>query len=63
MEKWRRALKDADDWLADLNFGSPRQRVCNLILRMRSATHLERVSLFDREDMGSMLNLNFLLAD
>jgi CRP-like cAMP-binding protein len=57
MEKWHGALKDADDWLADLNFGSARQRVCNFILKMRSPTDLEAVTLFAREDMGSMLNL------
>jgi len=57
MEKWHRALKDADDWLADLNFGSARQRVCNFVLKMRSATDDQLVTLFSREDMGSMLNL------
>lgn len=57
MEKWHHALKDADDWLADLNFGSARQRVCNFVLKMRSATDGQVVTLFAREDMGSMLNL------
>lgn len=57
MEKWHRALKDADDWLADLNFGSARQRVCNFVLKMRSTTDPQVVTLFAREDMGSMLNL------
>ncbi|MCF8168951.1 MAG: Crp/Fnr family transcriptional regulator, partial [Rhodoferax sp.] len=27
MEKWSRNLKEADDWLADLNFGTARSRV------------------------------------
>ena len=33
MQKWQQTLKDADDWLADLNFGTARQRVSNLILK------------------------------
>ena len=35
MRKWQQALKDADDWLAELNFGTARQRVASLILKMR----------------------------
>ncbi len=37
MQKWQHALKDADDWLADLNFGTARQRVARLALKMRDA--------------------------
>ncbi len=57
MQKWQQTLKDADDWLADLNFGTARQRVCNFILKMRSPDDAARVTLFGRDDMGSMLNL------
>ena len=57
MQKWQHALKDADDWLADLNFGSARQRVSNLVLKMRSPNDGSRVTLFAREDMGAMLDL------
>ena len=57
LEKWHRSLKEADDWLADLNFGNARQRVAGLILKMR-AEHDATVShLFSREDMGAMLDL------
>jgi CRP/FNR family transcriptional regulator, anaerobic regulatory protein len=57
LEKWHRSLKEADDWLADLNFGNARQRVAGLILKMR-AEHDTTVShLFSREDMGAMLDL------
>jgi CRP-like cAMP-binding protein len=59
MQKWRQALKDADDWLADLNFGSARQRVAQLVLKMRSAQDAQLVTLFAREDMGAMLDLKF----
>ncbi len=57
MQKWHQCLKDADDWLADLSFGTARQRVCNLILKMRHPDDATSVTLFGREDMGSMLNL------
>lgn len=57
MEKWARTLKEADDWLADLNFGTARNRVCNFVLKMRSSTDAQYVTLFAREDMGAMLDL------
>jgi CRP-like cAMP-binding protein len=57
MQKWQQALKDADDWLADLNFGSARQRVVNLILKMRCPDDGQTTTLFAREDMGAMLDL------
>jgi CRP-like cAMP-binding protein len=57
MEKWQHALKEADDWLADLNFGTARQRVAHFVLKMRSAADAEIATLFAREDMGAMLDL------
>jgi len=57
MQKWQQALKDADDWLADLNFGTARQRVSNFILKMRSPADGRTVTLFARDDMGAMLDL------
>lgn len=57
MQKWQNALKDADDWLADLNFGTARQRVANFVLKMRSQTDGRTVTLFARDDMGAMMDL------
>lgn len=57
MQKWQQALKDADDWLAELNFGSARQRVAGLALKMRDSETPQHTSLFAREDMGAMLDL------
>jgi CRP-like cAMP-binding protein len=57
LERWHRSLKEADDWLADLNFGNARQRVAGLILKMRSTGDASVVSLFSREDMGAKLDL------
>jgi CRP-like cAMP-binding protein len=56
-DKWHDALKQADDWLADLNFGTARQRVAHFILKMRSPTDSQIATLFSREDMGAMLDL------
>jgi len=57
MSKWQSTLKDADDWLADLNFGTARQRVGNLVLKMRNHDNSDVSMLFSREDMGAMLDL------
>lgn len=57
LEKWHRSLKEADDWLAELNFGNARQRVAGLILKMRSDHDAALATLFSREDMGAMLDL------
>ena len=61
MSKWHHSLKEADTWLANLNFGNARQRLAGLILNM-SAHHASdggdaQVMLFSREDMGAMLDL------
>ena len=56
LEKWHRSLKEADDWLAELNFGNARQRVAGLILKMRGDSE-DTATLFSREDMGAMLDL------
>jgi len=57
LEKWHRNLKEADDWLADLNFGNARQRVAGLVLKMRAEHDAAVCTLFSREDMGAMLDL------
>lgn len=57
LERWHRSLKEADDWLAELNFGTARQRLAGLILKMRSDQAPEVSTLFSREDMGAMLDL------
>ncbi|MEY4980547.1 MAG: hypothetical protein RLZZ352_2817 [Pseudomonadota bacterium] len=57
LEKWHRSLKEADDWLAELNFGNARQRVAGLILKMRTEQDARVSQLFSREDMGAMLDL------
>lgn len=55
--KWHQSVKEADDWLAELNFGTARRRVANLLLKMRSYKESRLTTLFSREDMGAMLSL------
>lgn len=55
--KWQKALREADDWLAAINFGTARQRVCHLILKTRHTADPSIVTLFSREDMGAMTDL------
>jgi CRP-like cAMP-binding protein len=57
MEKWSVALKGADDWLVDINFGTARARVSNFVLKMRGEADADVVTLFAREDMGAMMDL------
>ena len=57
LQKWQQALREADDWLAAINFGVARQRVANFILKMRHATDPGVTTLFSREDMGAMMDL------
>ena len=57
MQKWACALKEADDWLIDINFGPARQRVNNFVLKMRGVVDEQTVTLFAREEMGTMMGL------
>lgn len=57
MEKWQSALKLADDWLAELNFGSARQRVLHFIRKMHAVSEDGTATLFGRDDMGAMMDL------
>jgi CRP-like cAMP-binding protein len=57
MEKWQHALRQADDWLAELNFGSARQRVSNFVRKMHEVSGDGTAVLFARDDMGAMMDL------
>jgi len=57
MEKWQSALKLADDWLAELNFGTARQRVQHFVRKMYDIAEDGTATLFAREDMGAMMDL------
>ena len=57
LNKWQKTLREADDWLAAINFGTTRQRVAHFIFKMRHSTDPTLSSLFSREDMGAMMDL------
>ena len=57
LQKWHGALREADDWLAAINFGTARQRVSQFVLKMRHTTDPSVTTLFSREDMGAMMDL------
>ena len=57
MEKWQNALKQADDWLAEINFGTAQQRVRNFVRKMHEVAQDGSVTLFGRDDMGAMMDL------
>ncbi len=54
MNRWERALEEADAWLTELSTGSARERVARLLLRLVNG---DQCSLFSREDMGAMLGI------
>lgn len=57
LQKWHDALRQADNWLAEINFGTARQRVRSLAQCMRHPSDPTLTTLFAREDMGAMTGL------
>jgi len=57
LNRWQRALSEADAWLTQLSTGSARQRVARLLLRLVRNEENGDCQLFSREDMGAMLGI------
>jgi len=57
LKRWQRALNDADSWLTQLTTGSAKQRMANLLLKLAEKFDTDKCELFNREDIGSMLDL------
>ncbi len=57
LRKWHEALKQADDFIADLASGSARQRLARLLLRLSQNDSTRQVLLPSREDVGAMLGI------
>lgn len=55
MQRWHAALRQADDWLTELSTGKAPQRLARLLLQLAETDGC--VSLFSREDVGSMLGI------
>jgi CRP/FNR family transcriptional regulator len=54
LNRWNRALTEADAWLTHLSTGSAKQRIARLLLHVFRNPDLS-YPLFSREDIGSML--------
>lgn len=57
LRKWHEALKQADDFIADLASGSARQRLARLLLRLSHGDSGQQIVLPPREDVGAMLGI------
>jgi CRP-like cAMP-binding protein len=57
LNRWQRALVEADAWLTELSTGSAKQRVARLLLRLVRNEERSECELFSREDMGAMLGI------
>lgn len=57
MNRWQRALNEADLWITQLSTGSAKQRVARLLLRLVCRDESRQCELFNREDMGAMLGI------
>jgi CRP-like cAMP-binding protein len=55
LNRWQRALQEADAWITELSTGAARQRVARLLLRLVRDSQPSVCELFSREDMGAML--------
>lgn len=57
MERWRRSLHRADEWLTTLSTGSARARVARLFMHLMDEGSYPTCHLFSREDVGAVLGL------
>ncbi len=57
LQRWQKALEEADAWLTELSTGSAKQRVARLLLRLVRNKESSECELFSREDMGAMLGI------
>jgi len=57
LNRWQKALVEADAWLTELSTGSAKERVARLLLRLVRDEQSSRCMLFSREDMGAMLGI------
>ncbi|MES9902694.1 MAG: Crp/Fnr family transcriptional regulator [Sedimenticola sp.] len=57
LNRWQKALEEADAWLTELSTGSAKQRVARLLLRLVRNRQEAECELFSREDMGAMLGI------
>lgn len=57
LQRWQKALRDADTWLTELSTGASRARVARLLLLQADHEPDEGFVLLGREDMGAVLGI------
>ena len=57
MERWRRSVARADEWLTALSTGSARARVARLFLHLLGDEGQTDCHMFSREDVGAILGI------
>ncbi|MCH9808002.1 MAG: Crp/Fnr family transcriptional regulator [Alphaproteobacteria bacterium] len=57
MERWHKALSDADRWIIEFCTGPARARVGRLLIWLAERNAADRCELFGREDLGALLGL------
>jgi len=57
MERWERALSEADIWATEFSTGTSKQRVSRLLLMLSKNNLANTCKLFGREDMGAILGV------
>jgi len=57
MDRWHRALNDADRCITEFCTGPARSRVARLLIWLSERNDGERCELFGREDLGALLGL------
>lgn len=57
LNRWQRALREADAWLTELSTGPARERIARLLLRLVRDQDPPQCTLFGREDLGAMLGI------
>jgi CRP-like cAMP-binding protein len=55
LNRWDRALNEADAWLTELSTGPAKERIGRLLLRLVQDEDPPVCTLFGREDLGAML--------
>lgn len=57
MQRWHRALSDADRWITEFGTGPAEARVARLLIWLSERNGNDRCELFGREDLGALLGL------
>lgn len=57
MQRWQRAVAEADAWVTELSTGPARQRVAHLLLKLAEYSDPDSLYIPSREDIGAMLGI------